>query len=184
MGTKNGSGYNTFAMVVRNKVPSLLLPALRPELKQEKQLLERLSHRHWKAISMRVGIGLGDTYGPMHYPGMRSLWQSPANFHQHLAFPPPLLHQALLPGSFFSSSLSKPCSLVIVPGWWPLIERKRKILYCPAGMAQSWRCAIIAALFPIMMELIVDTSRRESVFDSALLVSFITEPWKYPKTTD
>jgi hypothetical protein len=25
----------------------------------------------------------------MHYPGMRSLWQSPANFRQHLAFPTP-----------------------------------------------------------------------------------------------
>lgn len=49
MVTKNSFEYNTprtLAMVVRNKVPSLLLPAVRLELKQEKQLLERLSHRH------------------------------------------------------------------------------------------------------------------------------------------
>lgn len=145
MVTKNGSKCNashTFAVVLRNKVPSLLLLVLRPELKQEKQLLERLSHRHWKAISMRVGIGLGDTYGPMHYPGMRSLWQSPANFHQHLAFPSPL-HQALLPGSPFSSyttsSLSIPCVPVIFPGWRPLLEKKpkkKRNLYCPASMAE------------------------------------------------
>ncbi|CAB1457079.1 unnamed protein product [Pleuronectes platessa] len=59
---------------------------------------------------MRVGIGSGDTYGPMHYPGMRSLWQSPANFHQHLAFPshpptsPPFTRPSYLV-PFFSSSL-------------------------------------------------------------------------------
>lgn len=48
---------SSFAVIVRNNFLSLLLAAHRPELTQEKQLLERLSHRHWKAISMRVGIG-------------------------------------------------------------------------------------------------------------------------------
>lgn len=95
------------------------------------QALKSYQHEGW--------IGLGDTYGPMHYPGMRSLWQSPANFHQHLAFPSPSLHQALLPGSLFSSytssSLSKPCMPVIFPGWQPFMERKQH-LYSPAGMAE------------------------------------------------
>lgn len=146
-------------MLVENKVPSLLLLVFRQQLKQEKQLLKRLSHRLWKAISMRVGIGLGDTYGPMHYPGMRSLWQSPANFHQHLAFPslppsscPPtwflflLLHLLLL-----SQKNKKPCVPVIVPGWGPLIEQQKeekKNPYCSLSMPQSWRHVITLHCFP------------------------------------
>lgn len=47
---------------------------------------------------IRFGLRGRDTYGPMYYPGMRSLWQSPANFHQHLALSSHLLfHQDLLP---------------------------------------------------------------------------------------
>lgn len=168
-------------MLVENKVPSLLLLVFRQQLKQEKQLLKRLSHRLWKAISMRVGIGLGDTYGPMHYPGMRSLWQSPANFHQHLAFP------SLPPSS---------CP----PTWFPFLllhlllsqkkPKKKKPLcacYCPrmetinrttkrriksvlfAEYATKLKACNHTALFPIMMELIVDTSWGENLFDSALI---------------
>lgn len=189
---KNGSGYNaprTFCDggEKQSSPPRFCYRPLRPELKQEKQLLERLSHRHWKAISMRVGIGLGDTYGPMHYPGMRSLWQSPANFHQHLAFPTPLLSftrpSYLVP--LFSLSFlppppsPKPCPPVIVPGRWPLIEREgetregERDVNCPvrASVAQSRRCAITLVLFPITAEPIVDTSRGEkSVSDSTPLV--------------
>lgn len=184
--TKVGSKYNpprTFAIVERNKVPSPLLLARRPELKQERQLLERLSYRHWKAISMRVGIGLGDTYGPMHYPGMRSLWQSPANFHQHLAFPPPFPS----PGP---------------PTWFLFLLLPLQTLlacYCPRMVTINrkggWGKAVLSSeygtklkvcnhpvLFPIMMELIADTSRGENVFDSALLVQLQTEQWKHPKT--
>lgn len=167
-------------MLVENKVPSLLLLVFRQQLKQEKQLLKRLSHRLWKAISMRVGIGLGDTYGPMHYPGMRSLWQSPANFHQHLAFPslppsscPPtwflflLLHLLLLS----QKNKKNPCVPVIVPGWGPLIEQqkeeKKSVLF--AEYATKLKACNHTALFPIMMELIVDTSGGENLFDSALI---------------
>lgn len=130
---------------------------------------------------MRVGIGLGDTYGPMHYPGMRSLWQSPANFHQHLAFP------SLPPSS---------CP----PTWFPFLllhlllsqkkPKKKKTLcacYCPrmetinrttkrriksvlfAEYATKLKACNHTALFPIMMELIVDTSWGENLFDSALI---------------
>lgn len=112
---------SAFAAIVRNRLPSLLLAALGPELTQEKQLLERLSHRHWKAISMRVGIG-GDTYGPMHYPGMRSLWQSPANFHQHLALPSPLPF-SVGPPTCLPFCLLPPQTHFNVPGCWPLTER-------------------------------------------------------------
>lgn len=148
MVTRNGSKHNTthsLAMVVRNKVPSLLLLAFRPELKQEKLLLERLSHRHWKAISMRVGIGLGDTYGPMHYPGMRSLWQSPANFHQHLAFPTPssFTRPSYLVPFFSSYTSSFPCLPAIVPGWWK--REKKSLLSSECG--RGWRCAITLHCF-------------------------------------
>lgn len=103
MGTKKRLRVRVLGMVMWNQLSLFFfcfwLKAFRAESKQEKQLLQRLSHRHWKAISMRVGTGSGDTYGPMHYPGMRSLWQSPANFHQHLAFPsPPQPHHTLSPG--------------------------------------------------------------------------------------
>lgn len=150
--TKDGSKYNpprTFAIVERNKVPSPLLLARRPELKQERQLLERLSYRHWKAISMRVGIGLGDTYGPMHYPGMRSLWQSPANFHQHLAFPPPFPSPGP-PTWFLFLLLPLQTLLACYCPRMVTINRKGGVgkLYCPASMAQSWRCAITLYCFP------------------------------------
>lgn len=168
-------------MLVENKVPSLLLLVFRQQLKQEKQLLKRLSHRLWKAISMRVGIGLGDTYGPMHYPGMRSLWQSPANFHQHLAFPSLPLHHALLPGSLFSSYTSssslkktkqkKPLCACYCPGMGTINRttkrRKKSVLF--AEYATKLKACNHTALFPIMMELIVDTSGGENLFDSALI---------------
>lgn len=137
---KKKSPPRTFAVIVRNKVPSLLLAALRPEWKQEKQLLERLSHKALKSYQHDGWDWGGDTYGPMHYPGMRSLWQSPANFHQHLAFPSPSspgppLRQALLPGSFFcASSLPAPCSLLGVCGCWPLDRETEK-----GGTSSVWR---------------------------------------------
>lgn len=146
-------------MLVENKVPSLLLLVFRQQLKQEKQLLKRLSHRLWKAISMRVGIGLGDTYGPMHYPGMRSLWQSPANFHQHLAFPslppsscPPtwflflLLHLLLL-----SQKNKKPLCACYCPRMGTInrtTKRRKKNPYCSLSMPQSWRHVITLHCFP------------------------------------
>lgn len=83
------------------------------------------------------GLGLGDTYGPMHYPGMRSLWQSPANFHQHLAFPSPVpaTRPSYLEPFFLASSLIRPCSAPIVPGCWPLPARKEEI----RSVQRVWR---------------------------------------------
>lgn len=67
------------------------------------------------------GLGLRDTYGPIHYPGMRSLWQSPANFHQHLALPSP--SRSLGPPTWLlflpSPSTNPPLN---IPGCWPLTE--------------------------------------------------------------
>lgn len=167
-------------MLVENKVPSLLLLVFRQQLKQEKQLLKRLSHRLWKAISMRVGIGLGDTYGPMHYPGMRSLWQSPANFHQHLAFPslppsscPPTWFPFLLLHLLLSQK--KPKKKPLCACYCPRMEtinrttkrRIKSVLF--AEYATKLKACNHTALFPIMMELIVDTSWGENLFDSALI---------------
>lgn len=167
-------------MLVENKVPSLLLLVFRQQLKQEKQLLKRLSHRLWKAISMRVGIGLGDTYGPMHYPGMRSLWQSPANFHQHLAFPslppsscPPTWFPFLLLHLLLSQK--KPKKTPLCACYCPRMEtinrttkrRIKSVLF--AEYATKLKACNHTALFPIMMELIVDTSWGENLFDSALI---------------
>lgn len=168
-------------MLVENKVPSLLLLVFRQQLKQEKQLLKRLSHRLWKAISMRVGIGLGDTYGPMHYPGMRSLWQSPANFHQHLAFPslppsscPPTWFPFLLLHLLLSQKKPKkknPLCACYCPRMGTINRttkrRIKSVLF--AEYATKLKACNHTALFPIMMELIVDTSWGENLFDSALI---------------
>lgn len=159
---KKGSGYNTprtFAVIVRNKVPSLLLPALRPELKQEKQLLERLSHRHWKAISMRVGIGghLWPHALSWHEVALAIACQFPPTPGFPTPTPRPPLHQALLPGSFFFFCLL-PLRTLLGPQCLGMltINRKNKKnkqkternLFCPVSMAQSWRCAITLYCFP------------------------------------
>lgn len=146
------------------------------------------NNRHWKAISMRVGIGLGDTYGPMHYPGMRSLWQSPANFHQHLAFPPPfsspgpptcflfLLLRLLLP---LQTLLACYCPRMVT-----IIRNRKKKSAVSSECGTKLKMCNHTVLFPIMKEVIVDTSRGENILDSALLVYSKTEPRKYPKPTE
>lgn len=102
------------------KSPSLLLPALRAELKQEKQLLERLSHKALKSYQ-HDGWDWGTPMAPCiilawgrfgnRLPISTNTWLShpPA---PPPPFPPPLhpLQQALLPGSLFLFLLPPPKS--------------------------------------------------------------------------
>lgn len=125
---------------------------------------------------------MGDTYGPMHYPGMRSLWQSPANFHQHLAFPSPTspippLHQALLPGSIFCLLPLWNLARLLLSRMLTInrkAEKKESVLSSEYGT--KLKVCNHFVWFPIKMELIVDTSRGENIFDSALWVYL--ELWK------
>lgn len=125
---------SSFAVIERNKVPSLLLAARGPELTQEKQLLERLSHRHWKAISMRVGIG-------------GHLWPHALSWHEvalaiACQFPP-------TPGFTIPLPSSRPSYLALflpppspnpplnVPGCWPLTEGGEEKKYKAICSVQS-----------------------------------------------
>lgn len=138
---------------------------------------------------MTVGIG-GDTYGPMHYPGMRSLWQSPANFHQHLAFPSPSspsppLRQALLPGSFFfvPPPSPSPAPFSVSADADRLTGRQRKEEPVLSGEhGTKLRVCNHTVLFPIKMQLIVDTSRGENCWlCTAELLSAVQQQQQHKK---
>lgn len=92
--------------------------------------------------------------------------------------PPPFIMPSYLvpfspptPPPPLSKKQKNPCVPVIVPGWGPLIEQqkeeKKSVLF--AEYATKLKACNHAALFPIMMELIVDTSGGENLFDSALI---------------
>lgn len=112
-----------------NKVSSLLLKAFRAELKQEKRLSQRLSHRRWKAWGL--GLVQGDTYGPHALSWHEVALAIACQFPPAPGFPIPLhfFHQALLPGSFLSSCtsffFSRTPRVFIVPGWRLLNRNSR-----------------------------------------------------------
>lgn len=134
--------------------------------------------RHWRSNYRRDcptgieklsawGLGLRDTYGPMHYPGMRSLWQSPANFHQHLALPSPPLYPGpptwlpFLP----SPSTNPPLN---IPGCWPLTEagqRGDKAI----SSTQSRKVEVCNHFF-VFHQTVTDCSRGQALLTLAPLI--------------
>lgn len=139
------------------------------------QALKSYQHEGW--------IGLGDTYGPMHYPGMRSLWQSPANFHQHLAFPsppspgPPTWFSFLL--LHFLLPIQTLCACYLPR--MATINRKKKKQKKTASVlsskyGRSWWCAIILYCFPSWWDWLLILLGEK--------ISFTMVCWCRPKTTE
>lgn len=169
---------------------SLLLPALRAELKQEKQLFERLSHKALKSYQ-HDGWDWGTPMAPCiilawgrfgnRLPISTNTWLS------HPPAPPPPLPSPFPasagPPTWFLVFVPPPSPKILLPFslgvWpcWPLVERKEKgenthmhIHTQGCGCVQrarrrrrtKFRVCNHVALFPIRKQLIVDTSRGEN----------------------
>lgn len=156
------------------KSPSLLLPALTAELKQEKQLLERLSHKALKSYQ-HDGWDWGTPMAPCiilawgrfgnRLPISTNTWLS------HPPAPPPPLPPAFPasagPPTWFLVFVRPPSPKILLPFslgvWpcWPLVERKEKgkthtytyahrdavVSSGHGGGAQSLGCAITLHCF-------------------------------------
>lgn len=173
--TKKKSPPRTFAVIVRNRVPSLLLAALRPELKQEKQLLERLSHKALKSYQHD-----GWDWGGHLWPHALS-WHEVAlaiacQFPPTPGFPIPLLARSSpSPGPptwFLFLCLLPPRALLpsrcprMLTAWQG--DRERRNQFCPTSVAQSWGRTITRYCFPSKCSWLL-ILQGEKIVDSAPL---------------
>lgn len=77
-----------FAVIVRNKVPVSFVTGTQSRIETGKAIIGEIVPQGIEKLSA-WRLGLGDTYGPMHYPGMRSLLAIACQFQPTPGFPTP-----------------------------------------------------------------------------------------------